>query len=59
MSDKKPSLETQESEKDQKSAAPPASADAPVDEKGGFRDAGLKEPTRYGDWDVKGRCSDF
>lgn len=33
--------------------------EAPADEKGGFKDAGLKEPTRYGDWDVKGRCSDF
>ena len=32
---------------------------APDDEKGGFKDAGLLEPTRYGDWDVKGRCSDF
>ncbi len=28
-------------------------------EKSGFADAGLLEPTRYGDWDVKGRCSDF
>jgi hypothetical protein len=28
-------------------------------EKNGFADAGLLEPTRYGDWDVKGRCSDF
>lgn len=26
---------------------------------GGFADQGLKEPTRYGDWDVNGRCSDF
>ena len=25
----------------------------------GFESRGLKEPTRYGDWDVKGRCSDF
>ncbi|MBX2833636.1 MAG: DUF1674 domain-containing protein [Micavibrio sp.] len=28
-------------------------------EHGGFKSAGLKEPTRYGDWEVKGRCSDF
>ncbi len=28
-------------------------------EKGGFKEQGLLEPTRYGDWDVKGRCSDF
>ena len=26
---------------------------------GGFDDAGLPEPTRYNDWEVKGRCSDF
>ncbi len=26
---------------------------------GGFKDAGLAEPTRFGDWEVKGRCSDF
>ncbi|HQX26796.1 MAG TPA: DUF1674 domain-containing protein [Alphaproteobacteria bacterium] len=25
----------------------------------GFEALGLPEPTRYGDWDVKGRCSDF
>ena len=33
----------------------------PEEEKGGYKDAGLLEPTRYGpnDWDVKGRCSDF
>ena len=33
--------------------------DAPDDEKGGYKDAGLPEPTRYNDWEVKGRCSDF
>ena len=26
---------------------------------GGFKDNNLKEPTRYGDWEVNGRCSDF
>ncbi|MCK5284323.1 MAG: DUF1674 domain-containing protein [Alphaproteobacteria bacterium] len=26
---------------------------------GGYEDQNLLEPTRYGDWDVKGRCSDF
>ena len=26
---------------------------------GGYEDAGLQEPTRFGDWEVKGRCSDF
>jgi len=33
--------------------------DAPDDEKNGYKDAGLPEPTRYDDWEVKGRCSDF
>lgn len=26
---------------------------------GGYEDQGLPEPTRYNDWEVKGRCSDF
>lgn len=26
---------------------------------GGFADSKLPEPTRYGDWEVRGRCSDF
>lgn len=30
-----------------------------VKEIGGFAAEGLPEPTRYGDWDVRGRCSDF
>jgi hypothetical protein len=25
----------------------------------GFAAEGLKEPTRFGDWEVRGRCSDF
>ncbi len=35
--------------------------DAPeiVREIGGFADKKLPEPTRYGDWEVGGRCSDF
>jgi hypothetical protein len=32
---------------------------APAAEKGGFKDKNLPEPTRYGDWEVGGRCSDF
>lgn len=31
----------------------------PVREIGGFADKKLPEPTRYGDWEVGGRCSDF
>lgn len=30
-----------------------------VREVGGFADKKLPEPTRYGDWEVGGRCSDF
>jgi len=26
---------------------------------GGYKDSNLPEPTRYGDWEVNGRCSDF
>jgi len=35
--------------------------DKSVQEKeiGGFKDSNLPEPTRYGDWEVRGRCSDF
>jgi hypothetical protein len=28
-------------------------------EKGGYKDKGLPEPTRYNDWEVGGRCTDF
>ncbi|MGH1397849.1 MAG: DUF1674 domain-containing protein [Alphaproteobacteria bacterium] len=52
MSDQK------ETQKDKKAAEKPSNT-APDDEKGGFKDAGLLEPTRYNDWEVKGRCSDF
>lgn len=51
MTDKKPSDTVKET-------LPPPPA-IPVKEINGFQDAGLQEPTRYGDWDVKGRCSDF
>lgn len=47
MNTKKPQKEPQKTEK-------------PLEkEVGGFESQGLLEPTRYGDWDVKGRCSDF
>ena len=36
-----------------------AAEDKAEKEVGGFKDAGLPEPTRFGDWEVKGRCSDF
>ena len=31
----------------------------PEKELRGFAQQGLLEPTRFGDWEVKGRCSDF
>lgn len=46
---------------DNTKAAEKTPLNKPEEEKGGFKDMGLLEPTRYGahDWDVKGRCSDF
>lgn len=52
---KKPSPEFTE---DTKTPAKKLSPQMPK-EINGFESQGLKEPTRYGDWDVKGRCSDF
>ncbi len=64
MTDKKPTTDT----------TPPATGTAPVDPTQGETDAAIKgpeqkpgeiggpkgpEPTRYGDWEFKGRCSDF
>lgn len=54
MSAKKPSTETPETDKNPASAPLP-----PPEEKNGFAALGLKEPTRFGDWEVRGRCSDF
>ena len=64
MSTEKPSPKIGKSEIPSEALAPqkteiPADIAAPSDEKGGFKDLGLPEPTRHGDWDVKGRCSDF
>lgn len=56
MSDKKPTPKKQMTAPNPKEGKDAA---APQDEKNGFKDLGLPEPTRYGDWDVKGRCSDF
>ena len=41
-----------------KKAKKPAEGEKPK-EFGGFENQNLPEPTRYGDWEVKGRCSDF
>ncbi len=51
MNDKKPSPEIHK-----ETANKPEKQEK---EFGGFKDSGLKEPTRFGDWEVKGRCSDF
>ncbi len=54
MNEKKPS--TKQAENAQK---PDKSIESVEKEIGGFEDQGLLEPTRYNDWEVKGRCSDF
>jgi hypothetical protein len=56
MENKKPSTE---SKKPKKNALKTAAKTTAEKEIGGFKDAGLEEPTRFGDWEVKGRCSDF
>jgi hypothetical protein len=55
MSTKKPSPEGHETNKKDKKTAQ-TSIEKEI---GGFEDHGLPEPTRFGDWEVKGRCSDF
>ena len=49
MSEEKPTPKTQNETKEADKELPK--------EKGGFENR--PEPTRYGDWDVGGRCSDF
>jgi hypothetical protein len=66
MKQEKPSPQTQEAQNNlaqqdvkQLGPRPPEQAKAPLDERGGFKDLNLSEPTRYGDWESNGRCSDF
>jgi hypothetical protein len=40
-------------------AAPSPDAGAPVQKPGEIGGRDGPEPTRYGDWEVNGRCSDF
>lgn len=54
MNTEKPSTETPETDKN-----PGETTKTLSGEKNGFADLGLKEPTRFGDWEVRGRCSDF
>ncbi len=58
MSTEKPSIDTAKSDKKPEKSQKKKAEDLP-EEKGGYKAQGLLEPTRYGDWDVKGRCSDF
>ena len=51
-SDKEKVVNSEKSaEKDEKGTTP--------EEIGGYSDQNLPEPTRYGDWEVGGRCSDL
>lgn len=67
MSEKKPSPEATKSQKNISENADHAgnknsdvkNKTEPQKEIGGFADQNLPEPTRFGDWEVKGRCSDF
>jgi len=57
MSEKKPSKDIAKAPK--KDTARKDGGETPEKEIGGYEAEGLLEPTRYGDWEVKGRCSDF
>jgi hypothetical protein len=61
MNGKKPSPEIGKNPQKSKPGQKPPRQKAQTAEKeiGGFADSGLEEPTRFGDWEVKGRCSDF
>jgi len=56
MNTQKPSPQKQNPDSVNK---PPADISPPDDEKNGFKALNLPEPTRFGDWEVKGRCTDF
>lgn len=56
MSEKKPSPKPQQGHKKTGKADGPHEMAKEIN---GFKDLGLPEPTRYNDWEVKGRCSDF
>ena len=58
MSDKKPSTKEQ-SPADLQDKSIAGKSGTPDKEVGGYADQGLLEPTRYSDWEVNGRCSDF
>ena len=55
MTEEKPSPDDWDKNKKKKANKSPEAEK----EIGGYKDNGLLEPTRFGDWDVKGRCCDF
>jgi hypothetical protein len=60
MKEKKPSPDApKRSDLNNNELKKPAMRSTMPKEHGGYESQGLLEPTRYGDWDVKGRCSDF
>lgn len=60
MENKKPSPKAKNPQNTRGKSAKPKNKPAELEkEHGGFDDLNLPEPTRYGDWEVKGRCSDF
>lgn len=63
MNEKKPSpsytKDVNPAENSASSAENPLPTALPDEEIGGYKALGLPEPTRYKDWEVKGRCSDF
>lgn len=56
MHEKNPSPQTR---KPKEKVEQPSPAPVMEEEINGFKALGLPEPTRYKDWEVKGRCSDF
>lgn len=54
MSNEKP-----KSENEKTSETPEHQEDKTQKEIGGYADMNKPEPTRYGDWETNGRCTDF
>jgi len=61
MSDKKPRADQSDIQKkpSTQDAGDGKALNNPDEEYGGFKAQNLPEPTRFNDWEVKGRCSDF
>ena len=59
MTQEKPSPKTENKAQKPKEAQnrEKSAPEGPLEEKGGFENRA--EPTRYGDWEVNGRCTDF